>query len=471
MTGHPGNIFLMGEEVEVSIPAAEGWRLFDYEDKRVNEKEYSGPRARLGTLPPGFYRLKSPDPKRDWVSLAVIPKLKAPTPLTSPVGLDVAMAWFYGREKMDAVASLCSLAGVNWVRDRLNWAQMEPQRGKFASSNQYDAAIVAQNRAGLQILQVNHISPGWASPKSQRFPSDLRDTYRFHREMARRWHGEVQAFEPWNEADITMFGGHTGSEMASFQKASWLGLKAGNPGVVASCNVFAMHNNDQLQDFRDNEAAAYFDTMNFHHYAPLKDFPTIYKKFRELLSAGKPLWITECNMPVKWAGDEKLKEPTEGDLRVQAERVAKIFAVSLYEGSAVTYYFMLPHYVESQTQFGIIRPDLTPRPAFLALAAVGRLLADAMPRGRLVQTEGGATAYLFSAKPDGIAREVLVAWGSTNATGLKLPATPQAAFDHIGRESAATATPTVNQFPQFFVFEEGTIQAIFPGVAAESPGA
>src|SRR2546430_11105371 len=42
---------------------------------------------------------------------------------------------------------------------------------------------------------------------------------------------------------------------------------------------------------------------------------------------------------------------------------------------------MLPHYIEGQTQFGILHEDLTPRPAFVALAAVGRLLCDARPLG------------------------------------------------------------------------------------------
>ena len=56
-----------------------------------------------------------------WISLAVIEPLRALTPSTSPIGIDVAMAWFYGPDRMAAVANLCALAGMNWVRDRLNW--------------------------------------------------------------------------------------------------------------------------------------------------------------------------------------------------------------------------------------------------------------------------------------------------------------------------------------------------------------
>ena len=77
------------------------------------------------------------------------------------------------------------------------------------------------------------------------------------------------AFEPWNEADIPMFGGHTGSEMASLQKAAYLGLKAGNPKVIACLNVFALHRAATLRDLHENAAWPYFDTFNLHHYEAL----------------------------------------------------------------------------------------------------------------------------------------------------------------------------------------------------------
>ena len=87
--------------------------------------------------------------------------------------------------------------------------------------------------------------------------------------------------------------------------------------------------------------------------------------------------MTECSLPVKWHGDAKLQEPTDDDLRVQSERVAMTYACAIHEGAEAVFYFMLPHYVERQTQFGLLRPDLTPRPGYLALATAGRLLADA----------------------------------------------------------------------------------------------
>ena len=188
LTNHPGSVFLAGEEEIVPLGAAstETWQLLDYDDKTVATFRASGDRLSLGRLPTGFYRLRR-EGHSEWISCAVLAPLRAPTPSNSPVALDVAMAWFYPQEKMADASSLCALAGVNWVRDRLTWGQMEPKRDQFSGTNRYDFSARAQAGAGLRVLQVNHSSPSWANPQTKRFPLDLRDAYRFHRELAQRW--------------------------------------------------------------------------------------------------------------------------------------------------------------------------------------------------------------------------------------------------------------------------------------------
>ena len=459
IASHPGNIFVASEEVVVPLPSGDGrWKLVNDEGRALSDVMSRDGKASLGKLGVGFYRLE-PEGGGNWISLGVLAPLRQPTPLTSPIAMDVAMAWFYPKDRMDAVASLCSLAGVNWVRDRLSWPEMEPKRDAFSRPNKYDASALAQSRAGLQVLQVIHASPGWANKNGKRFPADLRDAYRFFEAMARRWRGQVAAFEPWNEADIPMFGGHTGAEMAAWQKAAYLGLKAGNPDIIACLNVFALHNTHQLADLHDNGAWPYFDTYNLHHYEPFDRFPKLYADHRAV-SAGRPLWVSECAVPVKWAGDEKLKEPTDADLRVQAERVAKTFACSLHEGSVATFYFLLPHYVEVQTQFGIVRPDLTPRPAYVALAAVGRLLADAKPLGRLNSDDPSVRAFVFRAQPDGKAMEVLVAWTTNGVANLRLPMAPAAGYDHLGRQQELESELQLGTAPRFVLLPNGSARKL-----------
>jgi hypothetical protein len=460
---HPGNIFLEGEAVRV--PAPEGytgtWRAVDYEGKLVKEGRFENGLANLGKLPVGYYEIGRADGAGTIVSAGVLAPLKAPTPRSSPIGTDIAMAWLVPAERMQNLASLCTLAGINWVRDRLDWTELEPAREQFVSSNRYDFSIGLQAAARLQILQVSHRSPAWANPHTARFPLDLRDAYTYHRELAKRWRDKVVAFEPWNEADVPDFGGHTGSEMAAMQKASWLGLKAGNPNVIACLNVFALHDQAKLTDLAENRAWPYFDTFNLHHYEAFARYPQLYADFRAV-SAGRPLWVTECSLPVKWHGDPQAQEPTAEDLRVQSERMAITYALILHEKAEAVFYFILPHFVEGQTQFGLLRRDLTPRPSFLALAAVGRLLADAKPLGRVQTGNERIQAYLFQARPDGKASQVLVFW-SEDKQSLALPKPPRACYDHLGRPlTVAGKLLVAGPAPTFALLASGTACALQP---------
>jgi len=460
LPSHPGNVFVAGEDILIKLPSAQTtWKLLNYEGITLKEGRTENEMAQLGRLPVGYYEIKTSESAR--ISLGILEPLHALTPTNSPVGIDVAMAWFFPKEKMDEVANLCALAGMNRVRDRLGWEQMEPKRGEFAAHNQYDDSAEIQSKAGLQILQVSHISASWANPHVTHFPPDLRDIHDFYREMAKRWRNEVVAFEPWNEADIKMFGGHTGSEMASLQKAAYLGLKAGNSNVIACLNVFAIRRAATLSDFNNNETWPYFDTFNLHHYEPLKNYPALYSDFRAI-SAGKPMWVSECSVHIKWSGDEKLKELSDEDARLQSVRLTKTYALAIYQGAAAVFYFMLPHYTEGKLQYGILRSDLTPRPAYVAAAAVGHLLAGAKPRGRIEIGDKAGQAYCFSAEPDGKPADVLLAWANTNAS-FELPSEPSGCFDHLGRtKSISGKSVSVGPSPIFVVLKKGTLSHVIP---------
>jgi hypothetical protein len=467
LAGHPGNVFLEGEVVTLPAPPAESWRCFDYERNLCAEERVFNGLARLGRLPVGYYELAwdGPGAQSNRTSVAVLSPLRSGIPAESPIAIDLALAWFFPRQRMREPVNLCTLAGVNWVRDRLSWPELEPERGQWSRETRYDWAVEAQHQAGLHVLEVNHIAPKWANPNPKRFPTDLRDIYNFEREIARRWRGQVQAFEPWNEADIQVFGGHTGSEMASLQKAAFFALKAGNPEVIACMNVFAIRRASTLADFQANETWPYFDTFNLHHYEPLENYPSLYADFRAV-SGGKPMWTTECSVRVNWQGDPVLKELSWSDQMAQAERLTKTYALALHEGVAEVFYFMLPHYSEGQVQYGLLRADLTPRPGYVALAAVGRLLAHARPLGRLQIPNQTARGYVFQAKPDGRNMRVLVAWADSECA-IRLPSKAKACFDHLGRPIAAEGLNLkLSRAPVYVLWSGGTRLPVMPPPAS-----
>ena len=221
--------------------------------------------------------------------------------------------------------------------------------------------------------------------------------------------------------------------------------------MIACQSVFALSRPETLADFTRNNPGPYFERFNLHHYVPLDKYEEVYARYRAA-SAGKPMWVTEFNVTVDWA-DEKSQEPDAKNLRVQAMRLPKVFAKSLYEGVEAAFYFMLPHYVEHKRQYGILHRDLTPRPAFMALAAVGSLLADAKAVGRWDAGDPQVHAYVFRARPDGQEKFVIVAWSSGGEKVVSLNVPTEKVFDVLGRETQGSWIGQVKlaNAPQFAV--------------------
>jgi hypothetical protein len=253
--------------------------------------------------------------------------------------------------------------------------------------------------------------------------------------MARRFRGHVPAWEPWNEANIDVFGGHTIDEMCTLQKAAFLGFKAGDPDVRVCWNVYAGSGSPlHSQGVIANEAWPYFETYNIHSYSPSERYVRDYATAREA-ACGRPLWITECGIRLNTTDDAPWGDLSREDERRQADFIARSYATSLFAGVQRHFFFILGNYIERGVQFGLLRHDHTPRPGYLALAAVGRLLAGAECLGRV-----SPTIYAFRARPDGRERDVLVAWGDGAAWPLPADLRVEAAFDHLGR-SLGTKPP------------------------------
>lgn len=456
---NPGNIFVSGQNVVVPLSGAGAgpWRLIDYDGTTVERGNVKDEETVLGNLPVGFYTLHYGSGS---VTLGVLARLEAPIPADSPIGaVSVASGFFTTEQQLHTLASLLNLAGIRWTGDHFEWPDIEPQPGIFARHVADDTADAILATAGIQVMNTMFAAPPWTHAEAHRFPSDLRVVFHFYRQLARRWRGRVASIEPWNEPNFFM----TGAEMASYQKAAYLGLKAGDPQVIVGSQSWAIMPHvlptpgDELE-FGRNDVAPYFDTYNFHHYAPIRQLPAIYRIQRPY-AAGKPIWITEFNYPVHANPKSLLQDPSAHDMRIQAERVPKLFAATLAQGVQRAFYFIFYNYTEAGEQFGVLRRDFTPRPAYLALAAVGRLLAGAKPLGRI---EGGGVAgqvYAFSARPDGQLRDVLVAWTDRGTSKLVAPAAPIAVYDLMGRELAGNRSLplSLSNSPIFVVLPAGSV--------------
>ncbi len=474
-------VFTEGQSVTAPVPSepATRWRALDDsgDQVRAGDLDASASTIDLGALGIGWYRiefLSQDDECTTWTTAAVLARPSAPVPQDSPICIDSATAWFAPNDpaKQERFARLAALAGVNWIRDRMRWRDIEPERGRFVdATTTYDTSADLQARHGLKVLQVFHGTPEWAVEDGElrgRYPVDLRDAYRFCREMARRYKGRVQAWEPWNEANVATFGGHTTDEMCTYQKAAYLGFKAGDPDLIVCWNVSTavptmLHTRLVLA----NETWPYFDTYNIHTY----DWPDSYERLWEPVheaACGRPIWVTESDRGLQYVGPEPWCELSREGERQKAEFMAQSYASSLFAGAERHFHFILGNYYEAnKVQFGLLRLDLTPRPSYVAMAAIGRFLAGAECLGRWsLPGRPEAHIYAFAARPDGKDRDVLVAWaerpgdwstrGKTTAPWA-LPRTVTVAdvYDYLGRSLDSQVPQRLESAPIFVLLRGG----------------
>ena len=486
---HPGNVFLADEDVSVRVPAsvppeAIRWRLLDDQGAEVRNGDMDAGQARtrapigMGALGIGWYRLEFLDRSEnciDWTTAAVVARLAEPVPQDSPICVDGAASWF-ARDDPDVqedFARLAALCGVNWIRDRVRWRDIQPEPNLYVEeTTTYDTAAFLQSQFGLKVLQVFHDTPPWAvegDSSRARFPRDLRIVYRFCREMARRFHGRVQAWEPWNEANTHSFGGHTAVLMCTFQKAAYLGFKAGDSSLTVCWNAYCGAPTDlHARIVLENETWPYFDTYNTHTYDWPHAYEALWKPVRKA-ACGRPIWITESDRGLQYQTDEPWCDLSREDELAKAEFMAQSYASSLFAGSNRHFHFILGHYFEpgNRVQFGLLRLDLTPRPSFSALAAVGRFLAGARCLGRWrLEDQPHAHIYAFRTRPDGVNRDVIVAWAekpvdwpqrgkTTVAWTLPTDVAVESVFDYLGRPLGEGVPGALTSRPVFVVLPEG----------------
>ncbi len=102
----------------------------------------------------------------------------------------------------------------------------------------------------------------------------------------------------------------------------------------------------------------------------------------------------------------------------------------------------------------MVHTDLTPRPAYVALAAVGRLLNGAVPIGRANLGDEKLKGCVFRTIVDGAERETLVAWSETITTSVKIR-TVERACDYLGREMSHPGKVELTRAPVFMVLPRG----------------
>jgi hypothetical protein len=318
---------------------------------------------------------------------------------------------------MDQVLSWAQGTGVEWIKQQVEWVNIEYQPGEY-DWRELDRVVDKANGYGFKLmLSVNH-APAWtrAEPVEYGPPHDLAEFGRFMGVLAGRYSGRVAAYELWNEPNLRREWRGEPLDAALFVAL----IREGALGIrTADAAVKIISGGPAVTGINDGETAVddrvylrgmvvagvgeWVDGIGVHpygfanppeehwddatHQAPSHNnhpsffFGDTLEDYRAILSEGGlaslPLWVTEFGWPsvdglgpVDTTGREFADKVTEAQ---QAEYVVEGFKMGrALEGMGPMILWNLNIATiwgaqRPESAYSLLRPDRSYRPAYIAV--------------------------------------------------------------------------------------------------------
>ncbi|MCA9945756.1 MAG: cellulase family glycosylhydrolase [Anaerolineales bacterium] len=347
------------------------------------------------------------------------PEYAGPTLNRAEIGVQVYL------HRVDVAALMAQLneLGVGWVKTQVSWKLFQPYPDQFSEERLADLdALVAQANANdIRVMLGVAKAPEWSRPLTEMDgpPTDYALYRQFLHFLAERYAGQVAAYELWNEPNLQREWHGVPLDAAALVELIRFGaegVRAGDPaalvisgapavtgindgvnaiddrvyfrgmlaaGVANFVDGFGVHPYgwanppDATFEHPDTAVPSHNDHPSFFFQDTLRDYGSLLTEFG---IAEKQLWVTEFG----WGSfDSFAAEPPAG-----AEFMAN---VSEWQQAAYTQQaFALAHDwpqvgpmmlwnlnfafwlgdAFSESGYSLLRPDGSPRPAYLALAAL-----------------------------------------------------------------------------------------------------
>jgi hypothetical protein len=303
------------------------------------------------------------------------------------------------------VLPLLKSAGFGWIRDELYWSKVEEKAGLFTFPRAYDDYIKQASQFGIKPLIVLDYGNSGAHPGLFKGPQGFAQTpeersyfVRYVDALVRRYGNTVKHWELWNEPAFAQV---SFDDYVALLKEVYVAVKIRSPdATVISCGgggAGGGPGGDCITAIAAHGALEYQDAFSVHPYmspftpekgyrtegAPLAsvNIPVVWPYLSRMLASHPradkqrmKLWITEIGWPSSPASDG-LSEPG------QAANLARSFLLSRrYNAVEVMFWYDLvddgANPSDKENNFGMLRADLSPKPAFVAAAVLARTLGS-----------------------------------------------------------------------------------------------
>ena len=339
------------------------------------------------------------------------PVTTAPTPAPAPgpagssaplLGISASIRLERGPDRCEQ-AVLAAQTGVHAVREDLSWAVTEPREDQYDWSN-YDAVVRIATETGLMVLPILDDAPSWAAPDEACLPANSA-TYaaftaaavarygpggQFWRENPALPERPLVWYELWNEP----WDADCNRDPATYARMVVAAANAGrgvNPSVrfLIGADTSFRTPAGQREDWIAGMYAAvpdlgrYFDAVSVHPYGGDPDVYTpgsdtdneparLEQVHAELTAHGdgdKPLWVTEIGWSTcsgtsgcvsEAAQAQYLDEFLHDAVTTWRSYVRAVFVYDLRD--------IAPNPADDrEAWFGLLRPDLSRKPAWTVL--------------------------------------------------------------------------------------------------------
>lgn len=349
-----------------------------------------------------------------------------------------------GATTYDTAARAAANAGANSTRVIIDWSWIEHEDDVF-TWGVIDGVYWADLARGIRPLIGITGAPRWAWDPSATCPAGTHCAYppgRSHdadyQQMIRlltRRYPQAVAIEVGNEPNLSWAwaGGLDPARYTELLKSAYRAVKSENAAMPVISGGLAAVLTDRsstdsiglrpfLQAMYDNGAKGYMDGISIHPYPWGVDFATSFealslvKETRTANGDSVPLWVTEFGLTTTGAGasspyDQGITLPALFDALRADPEIKSVYVHTLLESP--------DNEVIAERGYGLLRHDLTPKPAYCGLAAATGstwtcpdTVASATPSGE--QSARWEAEILLQAAVDA-ARRVHVARGSYRA--------------------------------------------------------
>lgn len=359
----------------------------------------------------GFYTLNAP--KMAPVNFAVVPQPAPAVSVKNPARLMFGVqTHFAHREMPDESYQMLHNLGVDFVRDEAGWAPMEKEKGVWRLVPRHEDYMAKLKAAKIPLL----VSLSYGNPIYQKEtgrhpdnPAAYEGYGRYAAEVLRRYGENIFAVEILNEPNKvkpveeylpTLKSAHEKIRAAGFKQEI---ISVGGAGPIGGGMVLGF-----AREIFQNGAAKWCDSFSQHPYmaphAPDACYPTEnppYNANLDLALTRAAKLVEEQNLSGSWATEvgwpapfpiemtkemiEKTEKPQLINPMVSLEKQAAFTARLLLEASkypllkGITVYDFQddgPKRLSRKHNFGLVRQDLTPKPAYLAYAVTANFLRD-----------------------------------------------------------------------------------------------